>query len=278
MHNPYQPKEVVINRIYRDTPIVKRFTVEFKLKKDQKEFEFIPGQIIELSLPGYNEAPFAVCSSAIKTDNFQITVRKAGRLTEAMHQLKVGDIFGVRGPYGNGFPLDVIKKRNTLIIAGGIGFIPFRSLLMTIADDKKNYPKDLQVFYGTKTEDELLFETEYARWMKMYDFHITLDKGKKRKIAAGMVCDIGLVTKLIQQLHVNPNSIAIVCGPPVMCQFVINELKKLKFKDEDIYLSLERKMECGVGVCEHCAVGSKFVCKDGPIFQWSELKDIKGAV
>lgn len=278
MFNPYHPKEIVIKKIFSDTKTVKRFTVEFKLKKDQKEFEFIPGQIIELSLPGYNEAPFAVCSSAINTDSFQLTIRQAGVLTSALHKLKVGDIFGIRGPYGNGFPLDLIKARNTLIIAGGIGFIPFRSLLMTVCDDQENYPKDFQVLYGAKTEDELLFETEYARWKKMFDFHITLDKGKKKKIAGGIVCDIGLVTKLIKNLHVNPDSIAIVCGPPVMCQFVINELKNLKFKDEDIFLSLERKMECGIGVCEHCAVGSKFVCKDGPIFCWEEIKDIKGAV
>jgi len=278
MYNPYLPKEVIIKKIYNDTKAVKRFTAEFVKAQDRKEFEFIPGQIIELSLPGYNEAPFAVCSSAMKTDTFQLTVRKAGTLTVALHELKVGDKFGIRGPYGNGFPLDIIKKRNTLIIAGGIGFIPFRSLLMTICDDKKNYPKDIQLLYGANSIDDLIFETEYPKWKKMFDFHVTLDKGRRKKIPGGMTCDIGLITKLMQKVKVIPDSIAIICGPPVMCKFVINELKKLKFKDEDMFLSLERKMECGVGVCEHCAVGSKFVCKDGPIFSWEELKDIKGAV
>ncbi len=278
MFNPYLTKQVEIKKIWRETEAVKRFMVEFKSINDQKYFKFIPGQIIELSLPGYNEAPFAICSSALSTNNFQVTIRKAGRLTGAIHNLKIGDVFGIRGPYGNGFPMDKIKSRNSLIIAGGIGFIPFRSLLMTIGDDKINYSKHLQIFYGAKYESDLLFKSEYARWKKIFDFYITLDQGQRKKILGGMVCDIGLITKLIQKVHVNPDSIAIICGPPVMCQFVINELKKINFKDKDIYLSLERKMECGVGVCEHCAVGSKFVCKDGPIFRWSELKDIKGAV
>lgn len=278
MFNPYLTKQVEIKKIWRETETVKRFMVEFKSINDKKNFKFIPGQIIELSLPGHNEAPFAICSSALNANNFEITIRKAGRLTGAIHNLKIGNVFGIRGPYGNGFPIDKIKSRNTLIIAGGIGFIPFRSLLMTIRDDKKNYLKNLQIFYGAKSDDDLLFKSEYVRWKKLFDFHITLDRGQRKKIFGGMVCDIGLITQLIQKVNVNSDSIVIICGPPVMCRFVINELKKINFKDEDIYLSLERKMECGVGVCEHCAVGSKFVCKDGPIFRWSELKDIKGAV
>ena len=278
MFNPYNTKHAVIKKIFIETDLVKRFLVEFKFKKDCKNFEFIPGQIIELSLPGYNEAPFAICSSALKTDSFEITIRKIGKLTEAVHNLKPGDIFGIRGPYGNGFPIDVIKSRNLLIIAGGIGLIPFRSLLMTIVDDQKKYSKNIQVFYGAKSEREILFKSDYKYWKKKFDFHITIDEGRRKKIAGDIICDIGLITELFQKVDIDPDSIAVICGPPVMCQFVINKLKELNFKDEEIYLSLERKMECAVGVCEHCAIGSKFVCKDGPIFQWSELKNIKGAV
>lgn len=278
MFNPYQTHKVKIKKIYKETYNIKRFLVEFVDKSLKKNFEFIPGQIMELSLPGYNEAPFAYCSSASIRENFEITVRRVGLITDALHNLKIGDVFGTRGPYGNGFPIDRVKNQNTLIIAGGIGLIPFRSLLQTICGEVADYQKDIQLFYGAKSEDELIFKSEYNKWCKRVDFHVTLDEGRKKKITAGLVCNIGLITKLFRRVKVLSDSIAIICGPPIMCKFVIDELKKLKFEDEDIYLSLERKMECGIGVCEHCAVGSKFVCKDGPIFSWAELKDVRGAV
>lgn len=275
MKNQYQTEEAKITKITDDTSDVKLFRLELVSGGMP---EFYPGQIMEISLPGYGEAPVAYCSSASQGKYFEICVREIGLLTKRLHELKVGDTVGVRGPYGNGFPTDVIKKRNMLIVAGGIGMIPFRSLLETICDNPDDYPKDIQVFYGSRSKPELLFEKDYDKWCKKIDLHITLDEGEEGEKIKGLTCDIGLITKLFEKKKVIKDAIAIVCGPPIMCKFVVEELKKHNFANEDIYLSLERRMECGVGQCEHCAVGPYFVCKDGPVFSWDKIKDIEGVI
>lgn len=276
MHSPYQTYKVKIIDIIKESPNIKRFVLVFSDKKIQKAFEFAPGQILEVSLPPYGEAPFAYCSSPLQPEYFEITVRITGTLTEALHRLSRNDVFGVRGPYGNGWPLNDIKKRNVLMVAGGIGIIPFRPLIKYICENT-NFNKKAQLFYGAKSEGDLIFKKDYLIWRKKIDFHLTLDSGKPKKIA-GFFCNIGLITTLFDKVKVLPNSIALVCGPPIMCKFVVQKLKSLNYADEDIYLSLERKMECCVGVCEHCAVGSFYVCKDGPVFKWSKIKDVEGAI
>jgi sulfhydrogenase subunit gamma (sulfur reductase) len=277
MQNIYQTKKVKILDIKKETHDVKLFKLALTDKSMQKDFEFIPGQILELSIPNFNEAPFAYCSSPSQKEYFEVCVRKAGELTSKLHKMKKGDVLGVRGPYGNGFPIEKIKKRNTLIIAGGIGLVPFRSLIEYICGNKKQFPAKTQLFYGAREKDDILFVKEYEKWFENIDMHLTLDKGKPEKIKK-LYCNIGLITTLFDTIKVLPSSIALVCGPPIMCKFVVQKLKELNFDDKDIYLSLERKMECGVGVCEHCAVGSYYVCKDGPVFSWDQIKDIEGAV
>jgi NAD(P)H-flavin reductase len=277
MFNPYQTHEVKIIDIIQETVNTKRFVLAFKDKKIKKVFEFVPGQILEVSLPPYNEAPFAYCSSPQHPEYFEITVRAVGSLTSALCKLKKRDTIAVRGPYGNGWPISEIKKRNTLMIAGGIGFIPFRPLLKEICEDQQEFKKKYQLFYGAKSQSDIVFKKDLPRWCNNIDLHITLDFGKPKRIAS-QFCDIGLITTLFEKVKVLPNSIALVCGPPIMCKFVIQKLKAAGFVDNDIYLSLERKMECCVGVCEHCAVGSFYVCKDGPVFRWSEIKNIKNII
>lgn len=277
MFNPYQPHKAKILEVSRETEDVKRFVLNFQDKKTQAEFEFVPGQFIELSVSNFNEAPFVLCSSPKQKKYFEICVRKVGSLTSRLHEMKKNELVGVRGPYGNGFPMEKIQKRNTLIVAGGLGLVPFRPLIHLVCEDKKKFPKKLQLFYGSKAEKELLFKRSYSKWSRYIDFHITLDVGKSKKIA-GLFCNIGLVTTLFDKIKVIPNSIALVCGPPIMCKFVIQKLKEHHFADCDIYLSLERRMECGIGVCEHCTVGPYYVCKDGPIFNWAQLKRIKGVI
>jgi len=277
MFNPYQVQKVKILGVANEAVNVKRYRLAFLNKKIQQKFEFVPGQILELSIAGFNEAPFAYASSPDQKKYFEICVRRVGSLTSKLHKMRKGDILSVRGPYGNGFPMTEIKNRNTLIVAGGIGLIPFRSLIHFICNNKNKFSKQVQLFYGAKAENELLFKKEYKNWCKIFDFHITLDRGKPKKIA-GFYCDIGLITTLFDKIKVISNAIALVCGPPIMCKFVIQKLKALNFADRDIYLSLERRMECGLGVCEHCAVGSYYVCKDGPVFTWEQLKNIPGAI
>lgn len=274
MFNPYQTQEVKIIEIIPETANTKRFILAFKEKKIQKVFDFVPGQILEVSLPPYNEAPFAYASSPTHREHFEITARDVGSLTAALHKLKRGDVIGVRGPFGNGWPLLQVKKRNVLMVAGGIGLIPFRPLLKYICENPLLFPKKIQLFYGAKSENDLIFKKDYKLWCKQIDFHATLDRGKPKKIA-GLFCDVGLITTLFDKIRVLPDSIALVCGPPIMCRFVVQKLKALNFSDQNIYLSLERKMECCVGVCEHCAIGSFYVCKDGPVFPWSKIKHIK---
>lgn len=277
MFNPYQTHEAKIIDIFQESANTRRFVLAFKDKKIQKVFEFVPGQILEVSLPPYGEAPAAYCSSPLHPEYFEITVRAVGTLTNALHQLKCGDTFGVRGPYGNGWPRLEIKKRNVLMIAGGIGIIPFRPLIKYICENSRNFNNKIQLFLGSKSEEDLIFKSEHETWSKKIDFHITLDQGKPKKIDR-LFYNIGLITTLFDKVKILSNSIVLVCGPPIMCKFVIQKLKTLNFADQDIYLSLERKMECCVGVCEHCAVGSFYVCKDGPVFQWSKIKDIKNVI
>ena len=261
----------------------------------------LPGQFIILSLPGFGGAPFAPCNRP--ADNLQLCIRAAGKLTNKIHGLRVGDKVGIRGPYGRGGPVRVChserseespanagsepafagdssglrpqndNKKNLLIVVGGLGLIPLRSLIL--AKDKF-FGKDsiLQIFYGAKTPQEFLFNDEFEQWRKGgVDLQLTIDK----------TCPdwggcVGLVTTLFDRRNVVQDAKAFLCGPPVMYKFVLQKVKEKRFKDEDIYLSLERRMHCGIGVCQHCAIGGYYTCKNGPVFQYSEIKNIQGAI
>ncbi|MBL7141489.1 FAD/NAD(P)-binding protein [Patescibacteria group bacterium] len=289
MRNPYQPKIAIIKKIKLQAAGVKLFTLSFKNKKDQ--LEFTPGQFIEVGVQGFGEAPFAICSSPQEAD-FQVCVRQVGSLTSRLHTLRVKDLITVRGPYGNGFPQ--IKDKNLLLIAGGLGIIPLRPLILSAVKkpayrtgrpacrpappelqrgEQVGRTKKIQVFYGARSIKELLFRDEYKAWQKSVDLARTLDKGD-----SAWKGRVGLITTLFDDIRIIDNAVAIVCGPQIMYKFVIQKLKESKFADTDIFFSLERKMYCGFGVCQHCAIGSKYVCKDGPVFNYDELKSIRGAI
>jgi NAD(P)H-flavin reductase len=236
---------------------------------------------MELSVPGFTEAPFAYCGSIYDKKYIEVCVRRAGELTNRMHEMKVGDVVGIRGPYGNGWPIDKIKNKKVLIVAGGIGIIPFRSLIKSYCSTKSG---NMQIFYGAREKDELIFKNEINDWCKNIEVNITLDKEKEEPYGSrmgnisGIACNIGLITTLFDKTKVDAEGVALVCGPPIMCKFVVNKLKEKGFKDKDLYLSLERRMECGLGICEHCAVGPYYVCKDGPVFSWEQLRDVKDVI
>lgn len=314
MHNLYQPKTAIIKNIKIQTKDVKLFTLRFKKKKDQKDFFFTPGQFIEVGLFGFGEAPFAPCSSSLNGKFFQICVRKVGQLTEKLHKLKNGDEIQIRGPYGHGFPKiensinlpihlentiysedkcgnknsfqDKVSYSNTecgdlLLIGGGIGLVPLRSVIQTIKDKMKNRnnkKNKIILFYGAKNYNELLFKDEYKEWEKFLDLHIILEKPNQKWKG-----NIGLITALFDKLVIkkqlltfNFKLLTFLCGPPIMYKFVIQKLKKLKIPDENIFLSLERRMHCGVGMCQHCAIDSKYVCKDGPVFNYADIAEKHG--
>jgi len=217
-----------------------------------------------------------ISSFAGATDTFEICVRKAGRLTSALHQKKEGDLIGVRGPLGKGyFPMKEAKGKNLLLIAGGIGIIPLRAVILDILENPKSVSK-AQLLYGAKCETEFLYKDELKDWQKIWSMSLTVDKHGPEKCS--LVCDEGLITHLLEKEKIVPDPLVFIVGPPVMCKFVIGALKKKGVKDDGVYICLERNMQCGVGECHHCGIGNKLVCKDGPVFKYSEIKGTPAAV
>lgn len=253
---------------------------------------------MELSIPGFGESPFAPCNAA-NEKYLELCVRDSGALTHRLHEMKIGDIVGIRGPYGHGWPItrnghpersegsikdssasangripqNDKKNKNLLIVVGGIGLIPLRTLILS---KNKFLDKDskIQIFYGAKTPQEMLFRYEYNRWRANgVDIQLTVDN----KCLDWSGCE-GLVTTLFDKHEIVPDAKAFLCGPPIMYKGVLEKLKERKFSDEDIYLSLERRMHCGLGVCQHCAVGPYYTCKDGPVFSYDKIKGVEGAI
>jgi len=281
LNNPYLSEPAKIVKITPQTDTVKLFRFEFVQKVWGYNFSFAPGQFIELSIPGCGEAPFAPCNAA-GAKYLELCIRDIGRLTHKLHEMKVGDKVGIRGPYGNGWPIinqkSKIKnqngeKKNLLIVVGGLGLIPLRTLIL---GKDKFLGKDIkvQIFYGARSPQEMLFRYEYAKWRENgIDVKLTIDKE-----CANWVGCVGLVTTLFDKFPIVENAQAFLCGPPVMYKFVLEKLKQKEVTDQDIYLSLERRMHCGLGVCQHCAVGPYYTCKDGPVFSYEQIKNIPGVI
>jgi len=276
MINPYQPYPAKILSVKQESSDVKVFRLEFLDQKKQKKFYFWHGQFAQVGLPGEGEAPFDICSNSKDSTNFfEVTVREVGRLTKALHQLAKGKIVYVRAPLGKGWPAtNTLFKKNLLLVGGGCGFVPLKSIIEDVSDSYAQKHK-VQVFYGCSDESQVLFKDRYSVWQKAgIKLKLIFDKEKpKQKSIQGASCGFGLITKLFETENVVKDATAFLCGPPVMFKFVIQKLKKLGFLDEDIYVSMERKMYCGVGVCQHCAMGEKYVCKDGPVFCYSDVKE-----
>lgn len=269
MINFYKPEIAIIKNVKKETLKVKLFTLVPKSKKISKNFIFKPGQFMEVGLFGFGEAPFAICSSPFEKNFFQICVRKVGQLTEALHRLNKNNLLTFRGPFGNGFP--EIKEKNILLVAGGLGLIPLRPLILSCL--KKRF-SNIFLFYGAKNPNDFLFKDEFKVWQKAgIKLYLTIDKKCPKWTG-----NVGVITALFNKVDLPKKTAAVLCGPPVMYKFVIEKLKEKNILDEKIWLSLERKMYCGVGVCQYCAIGSKYVCKDGPIFNYAEIKNIYGAI
>lgn len=273
MINVYQSQPAKIIAINQESADTKLFRLRFIDKKRQKDFNFLPGQFVQIGLAGWGECPISFCSSPDQALNFfELAIRAVGSLTNKLHQLRSGDLVEIRGPFGNGFDEEVFRDRPLTLIGGGCGFVPLRPLIVDYLNGRLA-ASQLQVFYGCLSEDSLLFRREYAAWNRESEFNVILEKPSKKWAGAR-----GLVTKLLDQRPLAKGAVAVLVGPPVMYRFVIKKLLAKKIKPEDIYLSLERKMYCGVGVCQHCAIGPYYVCRDGPVFRWSDLAAIKDAI
>ncbi len=228
---------------------------------------YLPGQFFMVGLPGYGEAPISVCAPFKKGAAIELCIRRAGNLTGALHRLVAGERLWLRGAYGHGFDTALMKGRGLLFITGGIGIAPMRSLLLEILEKRDEY-RELRLLYGAKRPDELIFTDDFARWKRDgLNVNVTVDEPQ-----AGYRGAVGLVTDLIGRLKVEPKSTtAVVIGPPVMYRFVVARLKRMGLSEEEIYLSLERRMKCGVGKCGHCQINSSYVCQDGPVYSLDSL-------
>lgn len=265
IENPYRPIKAEITEVISETPTIKTIKVEPK-----EPIIFETGQFIELTIPGIGEAPFTPSSRPAIKAIMEITVMNVGKITEKVHKLKKGDIVGVRGPFGKGYPIDKFKGKEILVVGGGCGFAPIRSLMYELFDRSREFKK---IFFrgGCKTPQELLYRSELGDWAKRKDLDIklTVDKGDSEWKE-----NVGVVTTILDGVEMDyGNGIAIVCGPPIMMKFSIKKLIEMGFKDENIYLSMEKNMSCGIGKCGHCRIGTYYVCKDGPVFTYDKIKN-----
>ncbi|MDZ7859787.1 MAG: FAD/NAD(P)-binding protein [Candidatus Krumholzibacteriota bacterium] len=249
---------------------------EFKLDSGEP-LGHEPGQFAEVSIPGIGEAPISISSSSTRSDTFEMVVRNVGNVSNGMHQLSKGDKIGIRGPFGKGFPVEEdMKGKDLLFICGGIGLVPVRSAIQHVLDNRSDYGS-ISILFGAKSPSERLFVDELAEWKeddKIDCFMETVDKGDE-----SWAGNVGLITTCIPKVdHDISNTKVIICGPPVMYKFVLIELEKLGFSHDDIFVSLERRMKCGVGLCGHCQINGYYVCQDGPVFKYSDIEDEKGAI
>ncbi|MCM8778734.1 MAG: FAD/NAD(P)-binding protein [Candidatus Omnitrophica bacterium] len=271
MENIYLPHLAEIIDIKEETPDIKTFRLKFKDKAIDGSFEYKPGQFVELSAFGEGEAPFCICNSPTRKYSIECSVKRMGKVTQALHELDIGDTVGIRGPYGNGFPIEDLKGKNLLFVAGGIGLAPLRSLINYCLDNRNDF-KTITIVNGARTSKDLVYKDEYQAWERAKDsrLHLTIDCQEEN-----WTCMVGVVPKVLEQLKPTcEDSIAIVCGPPIMIRYTIPVLLNLGFCPEGIITTLEMKMKCGLGKCGRCNIGHLYICKDGPVFSYSQLKEI----
>lgn len=257
----------IVTDIRIDTPDVKTFRVV--TPDGNKPFEHMPGQCAMLSIPGVGEAMFSITSSPTNTEYMEFSIKKCGCLTDWLHKMEVGQYVTVRGPYGNYFPVETeLKGKNLLFIAGGIGLAPLRSVINYCRANRDNYGT-IDIIYGSRSKDDLVDYSEIINeWMTEagVSVHLTIDREQE-----GWDGHVGFVPNYVKELNPDINKTVLVCGPPIMIKFTLNALKELGFTEEQVYTTMELRMKCGVGKCGRCNIGSKYVCKDGPVFRYDKL-------
>ncbi len=272
--NPYKPFPARITDIFIESEdaTLKSFKIEFESEEEWQSWNHVPGQFAMLSIAGKGEIPIGIASSPTERDGLLFTVNKAGVVTTALHNMDVGSPIGVRGPLGNGFPVDTdLKGKNIVIIAGGFAFTTLRATLIYLMEHRRDYG-NIAVIYGARTPGMLLYKQELKEWQKRddLDVYITVDRE-----APGWDGLVGFVPAIAGRVAPQPeNSVALICGPPVMIKFTMPPLEEIGWKDEQVYLSLENRMKCGLGVCGHCNCGPVYVCADGPVFTRAEVQKL----
>ncbi len=260
----------IITDVRTDTPDVKTFRVVSP--NGGKVFEHIPGQCAFLSMPGVGEALFSITSSPTNKEYQEFSIKRCGCVTTWIHGVEPGQMITIRGPYGNGFPVESeLKGKDLLFIAGGIGLAPVRSVINYVRANRENYGH-IDIVYGSRSMDDLCFYEEIKNeWMneKDCDVYLTIDREQE-----GWDGHVGFVPNYVKEIGLKNTSTAVLCGPPIMIKFTLAGLKEIGFSDEQVYTTLELRMKCGVGKCGRCNVGDKFVCKDGPVFRFDQLNEM----
>jgi sulfhydrogenase subunit gamma (sulfur reductase) len=274
MGNPFIPESARIVRQYDLAQDVRFFQIRFTDMERALSFSYKPGQFMMFSVPGTGEAPFSISSTPSRPGLLEFGIRRVGTLTEALFRLKENDEIGIRGPYGNGFPMETIRGNNLLIIMGGLGAVPLRSLLLYALDNRVLF-KQIYLLYGAKNPEEMLFRKEFHEFIDRADIEclLTVDKDT----TGTWPCHTGMVTGLFDRIkEIDPaHTYACVCGPPVMYKFVIKELVNLIIPKHQILMTLERRMKCGIGKCGHCAIEDIYTCMDGPVFSYWDVLHMK---
>jgi sulfite reductase subunit B len=267
----YQPTLAEMVKIEQLTETEKLFTLYLKGGHD---LGHRAGQFVGVSVFGIGEAPISVTSSPSRNGTFELCVREVGDVTGALHRMQPGSSVGIRGPFGNGFPVEKMRGKDLLFAPGGLGLPPLRSLINQVLDERESFGRVI-ILYGAKNPSELLFRDELAQWEARDDveFHVTVDQGDE-----SWTGHVGVITTLFPRITVNPRStVALTVGPPVMYRFVLLELLGKGIQDGNIYLSLERRMKCGLGKCGHCQINDVYVCQEGPVFSYARLKELPEA-
>ncbi len=269
--DPFIPYLATVQSVVDLTPDVKLFTVEFNDPAVRESFTYRPGQFAFVSVFGMGEVPFGITSVAQRNEGLQFAVRRVGTVTNALHEVREGDTVGVRGPFGNSFPLEDYEGKNIFIIGGGIGMAPLRPVINTVLDRRDSYG-DLLIINGARTPQDLVFAPEFDVWAQSprTKVELTVDRGDDNWTGR-----VALVPDVVRDIKPSPeNMIAITCGPPIMIHFTLQALKELGFADRQIVTTLESNMKCGLGKCARCNVGDKYVCKDGPVFDFEQISQL----
>ena len=265
--NPYAYCDAEILDVVTETSTIKTFTF-----RPKTVIPFRAGQFMEVTIPGVGEAPFTPSSNHAKLETLDFTIMGAGRVTRLLHEMQKGQTVGLRGPYGTAYPLDVFKGKEILIVGGGVGLAPLRALLYALFNEVNDY-KRIIVKYGARTPKDIVYKNEIDTWRshgKHIELEITTDIGDP-----DWKGNVGLVTTVLKDLNLDmANAVSVVCGPPIMMKFATFKLLDLGFRPEQVHLSMEKNMSCGLGKCGHCRIGPYYACKDGPVFTYDKIKDL----
>lgn len=257
------------------TDMEKLFQLRILDGAERERFSFLPGQFVMVEVPGYGEIPISVSSSPSHKGYIELCIRKAGVVTSILHKAKRGAVVGLRGPFGTHFPIEKMRRNNILLIAGGLGLAPLRAPIFNVIENRIDF-KNVHILYGTQQPDMLLFSYQYEEWNRISDITLKVIVERGNSSWTGPV---GLITDLLKDMHIEPlQTYAIICGPPVMFKFVCAHLQQEGIPMDRMFISLERRMHCGMGKCCRCNIGSTYTCLSGPVFDYWTVMNLKEAI